>query len=199
VGGGPGPKTPDRGWHEGPQRGDDGAVTPPAFPVAVHAVPEGAFYSILLLLHVACAVIGFGALCLTGFQAHRAGRGPSAPGADGVRRFFRPGINWAARALYGVPVFGFALIAASRGAFSADDGFVVIGLGLWALATLVAEGLVWPGERRLQEVVSASGDDIWGTAPADARFVRTCRRLALSAGALAVVFVVAVVLMVAQP
>lgn len=95
---------------------------------------------------------------VTGIQARRARRGPTAAGSDGVRRYFRPGVNWAARALYGVPVFGFALISSSSGAFAAGDGFVVAGLGLWALAAVVAEAVVWPGERRIQEVVSTR----WG-------------------------------------
>ena len=49
----------------------------------------------------------------------------SAPLPEPVRRYFRPGVNWAGRALYGVPVFGFSLIATSNGAFSSGDGFVV--------------------------------------------------------------------------
>jgi hypothetical protein len=168
------------------------AVTTPSLPAVVHAVPTGAVYSILLLLHVGTAVVGFGALVMTGVEARRAGKGPAGPGAEGVRRFFKPGINWAARALYAVPVFGFALISSSKGAFSTDDGFVLAGLGLWALATMTAEFVVWPGERRIQEVVSAQ----WATDP---RFEADCRRVALAAALLSVVFVVAVVLMVAQP
>jgi len=174
------------------------AVTSPAVPVVVHGVPTDALYSILLLCHVGCAVVGFGALVLTGVQARRAGRGPSGPGAEGVRRFFRPGVNWAARTLYGVPLFGFALIAASKGAFSANDGFVVIGLGLWVLATMAAEAVVWPGERRIQSVVST-----WAGAVAESgsasSFAGDCRRVAWSAAGLSVIFVVAVVLMVARP
>jgi hypothetical protein len=164
----------------------------PAVPVVVHAVPTGVVYSILLLLHVGFSVIGFGALALTGIQARRARRGPGAGGADGVRRFFRPGVNWAARTLYGVPILGFALVSSSRGAFSAGDGFVVAGLGLWALSTLVAEVVVWPGERRIQETVSGR----WETG---GRFDNDCRRVAASAAVLCGVFVVAVVAMVAQP
>ncbi len=168
------------------------AVTAPSFPAVVHAVPTGAVYSILLLLHVGTAVVGFGALAMTGIQARRARRGPAGGGAAGVRRFFRPGINWAARALYAVPVFGFALISASQGTFSSDDGFVLVGLGLWALATMTAEFVVWPGERRIQEVVSNG----WTTDP---RCEVDCRRVARAAAVLAGVFVVAVILMVGRP
>jgi hypothetical protein len=92
-----------------------------------------------------------------------------------------------------VPVFGFALIAASKEAFSGNDGFVVAGLGLWALATVVAEAVVWPGERRIQETLGAGWDSNEGPFDAD------CRRLATSAVVLGAIFVVAFVLMVAQP
>jgi uncharacterized membrane protein len=158
---------------------------------AVESVPTGVGYSVLLLLHVACAVIGFGALATTGIQARRAGKGGA--GIEAVRRYFRPGVNWAARTLYGVPVFGFALIGASSGSFDAGDGFVVAGLGLWALAAVVAEAVVWPAERRIQTALSETG-------AADVpRFELDCRRVATAAVLLSVVFVAAVVLMVARP
>jgi len=187
-------------WRPGGRGDDDGVVVPPSHPSAVQAVPTGAAYSVLLLCHVASAVVGFGALAVTGVQARRARRGPSGVGSDGVRRYFRPGVNWAARALYGVPVFGFALVASSRGAFAVGDGFVVAGLALWLAATAVAEAVVWPGERRIQEVVSSR----WGTGAgettgSDRRFDLDCRRVAAAAALLSAVFVVAVVLMVAQP
>jgi hypothetical protein len=176
------------------------SVTAPLVPVAVHQlpavvhpVPTGAGYSVVLLLHVACAVVGFGAVVMTGVEAQRARQGPAGPRADGVLRYFRPGVNWAGRALYGVPVFGFVLIAASQGAFSSNDGFVVAGLGLWALATVVAEVVVWPGERRIQEALAAGWESSGGPSDAD------CRRLAGSAALLGAIFVVAFVLMVAQP
>jgi uncharacterized membrane protein len=171
------------------------SVTYPAGPAVVHSVPTGAGYSVLLLLHVACAVVGFGAVAVTGVQARRARRGPGGAGADGVRRYFRPGVNWAARALYGVPVFGVGLISASDGAFSGGDGFVVIGLGLWALAAVAAEVVLWPGERRIQAVVSGG----WDEAASDGRFDAQCRRVSAAAGALTAVFLAAFVVMVAQP
>ena len=158
------------------------------------AVPTGAMYSTLLVLHVLCAVIGFGTLGITGVQARRARRGPSAPGAAGVRRYFRPGVNWSGRALYGVPVFGFCLVAASRGAFSADDGFVVVGLLLWAGAAVAAEAVVWPAERRIQGALASA----WTDGP-DRALERDCRLVVAGAAALAVVFVVATVLMVGKP
>jgi uncharacterized membrane protein len=171
------------------------AVTFPAAPAVVHSVPVGAGFSVLLLLHVACAIVGFGAVAVTGVEARRARRGPTGPGADGVRRYFSPGVNWAARALYGVPVFGLGLVSASKGAFSTGDGFVVAGIGLWALATVVAEVVVWPGERRIQTTVSSG----WETAGSDGRFDLDCRRVSGAAVVLCGVFLAAFIVMIAQP
>lgn len=160
-----------------------------------HAVPTGAGYSVLLLLHVAAAMVGFGALAVTGAQAGRARRGPGQPGAAGVRRYFRPGVNWAGRALYAVPVAGFGLVADSNGAFAAGDGFVVSGLVLWVLATAVAEAVVWPGERRLQELVT----EAWEEPAAIAAIDREAQRVQAAGVVTTVLFVVAVVLMVGKP
>jgi len=173
--------------------GDPGSV----LDGVARSVPTGAVYTILLMLHVLCAVVGFGTMVATGAQAARARRGPSAPGADGVRRYFRPGVNWAGRALYGVPVFGFALIASSDGAFDSGDGFVVVGLMVWLVAALLAEVVVWPGERRIQvELTGHWGDADTDTAPA---LQRDCRRVAAAAAVLAVLFLTATVVMVGKP
>jgi hypothetical protein len=160
----------------------------------VHHVPTGALYSVLLVLHVVCAVVGFGAVVLTGVQAGRARRGPSAPGADSVRRYFRPGVNWVGRSIYGVPVLGFASIAASGGAWRVGDGFVISGLVLWLASAVAAELVAWPGERRIQVMVSSGWDD-GGAVELD----RECRRVAAAAALLAGLFVIAVVVMVARP
>lgn len=161
----------------------------------VHNVPTGALYTILLMLHVLCAVVGFGTVVVTGVQAGRARRGPSARGADGVRRYFRPGVNWAGRALYGVPVFGFGLIAASDGAFASGDGFVVVGLVVWLAAALLAEVVVWPGERRIQVEVTGR----WGEADGAGVLDRDCRQVGGAAAVLAILFMAATVIMIGKP
>ena len=181
-----------------------GAVAPPhplaAVAVATLAglarpVPEGPGYSVLLVAHVAAAVVGFGALATTGLQAARARRGPGVPAAEGVRRYFRPGVNWPARTVYAVPVLGFALAADSNGAVMIGDGWVVAGLLLWLAAAVAAEAVVWPGERRIQAIVSAQWDDPAIRAELD----RTCRQVTAASAVLVGVFVAAVVLMVAKP
>ncbi len=165
-------------------------------PVTVLAtsVPRGPAYSLVLVAHMLAAVVGFGTVGLTGWHAGRAAQGPLAPGAPAVRRYFRSPTNWAPRAVYAVPVLGFALVGLSHGAFRPDDGFVVTGLVLWAGAVAVAEMVVWPAERRLVGVVA--GD--WGAADLVA-VTAVCRRIELGASVLVVLFVAATVVMVVQP
>ena len=61
----------------------------------------------------------------------------AAPFPDAVVRYFRPGVNWAGRAVYGIPVFGFALLALSHGAYSLRDGWVNAGLAIFVAVVLV--------------------------------------------------------------
>jgi len=164
--------------------------------------PTGAAFDIVLLLHVASVVVGLGAIVVSGIQAGRllAAAGDGAPGSPvgdvppTLRAYFAPGVNWVGRVLYAVPVLGFALLALSGGAFGLDDTWVQLGLGLWAVATVSAEGLLWPAERRVQSLLGAAGGDIGSP-----ELRRACRVTCLSAAGLVAVLLAAVVLMVSQP
>ena len=125
----------------------------------MHHQPDGAAFDVVLLLHVGCVVVG---LVTTLTAATTAGRlrrllRSPAPLPETLRRYFRPGVNWAGRFVYGIPVFGFALLAMSQGAYALGDGWVLAGLGIFAAVALLAEGVLWPAERRLQAAVAAAG------------------------------------------
>ena len=98
--------------------------------VGVHHQPAGAAFDIVLLLHVACAVAGLVTTLAAAATATRLRHllRASAPLPDPLRRYFRPGVNWAGRSVYGIPVFGFALLAMSRGAYALGDGWVLGGV-----------------------------------------------------------------------
>ena len=126
----------------------------------MHHQPNGAAFDIVLLLHVACVVVG---LVTTATAAATAARlrhllGSPRPLPEPLLRYFRPGVNWAGRTVYGIPVFGFVLIAMSQGADALGQGWVVGGLVLFGGVALVGEGLLWPAERRLQVVLAAEED-----------------------------------------
>jgi uncharacterized membrane protein len=169
----------------------------------MHNQPSGAAFDVVLLLHVASAVVGIVTVATAAATARRLGRlaRTAAPLPEPLRRYFRPGVNWAGRTIYGIPVFGFALVAMSRGAYSLGDGWVLGGLVLFAALALVAEGVLWPTERRLQHAVTAAGAPLAGPGdrpPTDAVAADAARMERAAAGAL-VLLVAATVLMIAQP
>jgi hypothetical protein len=151
---------------------------------------RGAAYDVVLLGHVLTAVVGFGAVAVAGVYALLLRR-PGAPSVS-VLRYYQPGVNWAGRITFLVPVLGVALVAMSHGQWSYNDLWVLGGLALWAVAALAGEMVVWPAERRLQRLVSEGSPDNAGQRS-------LMRQVVASSAAMMVVFVVAVVIMVAKP
>jgi hypothetical protein len=167
--------------------------------VGVHHQPSGAAFDVVLLLHVACAVAGLVttlAAAATGSRLRRLLRA-SAPLPEPLRRYFRPGVNWAGRTVYGIPVFGFALLAMSRGAYALGDAWVLAGTALFAAVALLAEGVLWPAERRLQAAVGHAGTGV--PLRGMDSMERDASRMARAAGGGLVLLVAALVVMVAQP
>ncbi len=164
----------------------------------MHHQPDGAAFDIVLLLHVACVVIG---LVTTGTAAATASRlrrllGSTLPLPEPLRRYFRPGVNWAGRTVYGIPVFGFALLAMSQGAYALGQGWVLGGLAIFGAVALLGEGLLWPAEQRLQFALSES--DATAAPPAEL-LGRDATAMSRAAAAALVLLVAGTVLMVAQP
>ena len=148
-----------------------------------------AAYDVVLLAHVLVAVVGLGAVVVAGGYALVLRR--SGPGPESVRRYYRPGVNWAGRVLFLIPVLGVALMALSHGDWSFADGWITIGLALWAVVAVAAEMALWPAERRLQVAVAGP------TTVAELRPL--CLRVAWLSAALSVALVAATVIMVAKP
>jgi cytochrome bd-type quinol oxidase subunit 2 len=159
------------------------------FPLMTASHAPGAPYDLVLLAHVLTALVGLGAVVVAGAYALALRR--SGPASESVRRYYRPGVNWAGRVLFLVPVLGVALVVMSRGDWSFSDVWVAIGLMVWAVVALAAEMVLWPAERRLQAAVGdpSSAPDLGGQ----------CARAAAVAAVLAILLVVAAVVMVAKP
>ena len=154
---------------------------------ATHA--RNAAYDVVLLAHVLAAVVGLGAVVVAG--AYALVLRSAGPGRESVRRYYRPGVNWAGRVLFLIPVLGVVLMAQSHGDWSFDDSWITMGLALWAGVAVVAEMALWPAERRLQAAVAGP--------IAEAELGTMCLRVAGLSGALSVALVAAVVVMVAKP
>jgi hypothetical protein len=167
---------------------------------AMHHQPDGPAFDLVLLLHVGCVVAGLVTTTAAAATATRLRRlvRSSAPAPEPLRRYFRPGVNWAGRTAYGIPVFGFALLAMSQGAYALGDGWVLGGLALFVAFALLAEGVMWPAERRLQAAVLSAGTTSGPLPGADA-MERDATSMMLAARAALVLLIIAVVIMIAQP
>lgn len=179
----------------------------------VHAQPQGPLFDVVLLLHVGCVVAGLATVVTSAATAARLRRllGTRSPLPESVVRYFHPGINWAGRVMYGIPVFGFLLLALSQGAYSLSAGWVMGGLGIFIVAILLAEGLLWPAERRLQVAVSAyvsesgseteaeSGADGGADSGAGPNVLHDAQLVIWSATAALVLLIVGAAIMVSQP
>ena len=174
--------------------------------VGVHHQPDGPAFDVVLILHVGCVVVGLATTLAGAANAARLRTllRTATPLPDAVRRYFRPGVNWAGRSIYGIPIFGFVLLALSHGAYGLRDGWVLGGLAIFVGVVLVAEGVLWPAERRLQVTLGALPDDAAAeSAPPDDAAEASVRREARAMMVAAIVTVALLVagsaLMVAQP
>lgn len=170
----------------------------------------GATYQILLVAHVGCAIVGFGSMALTGGYARLAGReeargGPPRAARPGppraARRYFRPGPNLASRLVLVVPVLGLGLVGLDPGA-DLGQAWVWLGLALWALAAALAVTVLWPAEARIQDLLAlpvAGGPTAPPGLPGPGALAQASRRASMSAAAIDLAFVAALVIMVAQP
>lgn len=164
----------------------------------VHHQPDGPAFDVILILHVGCVVVG---LTTTVASALTAGRlrtllRTAAPFPEAVQRYFRPGVNWAGRTIYGIPVFGFLLLALGHGAYVLRDGWVMGGLAIWVGVALLAEGVLWPAERRLQVSLVAVCE---GGVRAEESVQRDAVAMVWAATVVLVLLVAGTALMVAQP
>jgi hypothetical protein len=163
---------------------------------AMHHQPDGPAFDIVLLLHVGCVVVGLVTTAAAAATATRLRRllGSAMPLPEPLRRYFRPGINWVGRTVYGIPVFGFALIAMSQGAYALGQGWVLGGLSIFAALVLVGEGLLWPAEQRLQMALAVEGAE-----PSAESLQHDATTMSRAAVAALVLLLAGTVLMVSQP
>ncbi len=145
-------------------------------------------YVALVVAHVACAVVGFGALALAGIYGW-SGRSPDGDRqAEAARWFASP--NRAAWAVLAVPVLGLVALAVEPGGQGPGQLWDVLALVVWAVAAATWLVVVRPAEARLRATVASSGGGTW---TADAASVGR------AAAVTDVAFVVALVLMLFQP
>ncbi|MGO8871523.1 MAG: DUF2269 family protein [Acidimicrobiales bacterium] len=165
--------------------------------VGVHHQPDGPAFDVVLILHVGCVVVGLTTTVAGAVNTARLRTllRTATPLPDALRRYFRPGVNWAGRTVYGIPIFGFGLLALSHGTYGLRDGWVLGGLTIFVGVVLIAEGVLWPAERRLQVSLAAAP----GGAPAKESVHRDARAMMVAATVTVALLVAGSALMVVQP
>jgi hypothetical protein len=148
-------------------------------------------FVVLVALHVVCAVVGAGAVALSGVYAGTARHLERTGALEEARRWFASP-NVAALAMLTVPFLGAgALIAGARSA-QLDHPWVIAAFVVWLAIAGLLTGVVRPGERVLGELLSAAEVDF-------SRAAAQARRLSFAAAACDLGFVVALGLMIWQP
>lgn len=150
-------------------------------------------YDIVMAAHVLAALVGFGALGSTGAYAAAARRVSDPFSTASLARYFAPGANRAARAILLVPLLGGALLALGHGR-DVGRAWPWIGLASWTTAAAVASALLWPAERRIQQLLAGAA-----TPEASAALASAARRAERAAAVTSLLFVVAFVVMIWQP
>ena len=158
--------------------------------------PMGAGYDVILILHILFALISFGAVVASAVAAARLRATPEgAKPTEAVANYFAPGVNWAGRTLFLVPVFGFILLPMSHGAYGIDDVWVQVGLALWLAVAVGGEIFLWPAERQVQaELVAIDTDHA-----EPERLAAACRGVLYGASTGAALLIAAAVVMFAKP
>jgi hypothetical protein len=158
----------------------------------------GPSYDLLVGLHALSAVVGFGAVGVSGTYAARARSAAEPQAQEGLKRYFQPSTNWAERSLFLTPVLG-AIVLWAGDSSAVSQAWPWIGLGCWVLAVGIATGLCWPAERKIQMWLADAPVHGEGPVSGLVEFRDACRALQWGASATSLCFVVAVVAMIWQP
>ncbi len=114
--------------------------------------PSGVGFNIFVLLHIICAVGGFGALIYRGWVLDLARRRGAAASA-GVLAVYGQVSQVGEILIYGLVVFGIAAIAASGDHTLFKKPWVIAALGVFVVMLAVLHGVVRPAERRYREAM----------------------------------------------
>jgi hypothetical protein len=155
--------------------------------IVTSSAGHSAIYDVLVAAHVIAAVAGFGAVALSGIYGAIAARATDSGASEESARYFRaPGrAEWL---ILAVPILGVAALGARPPGADFGDFWVVGALLIWMGAAGLLLRVVRPAEREIR-LSSATGR------PSG----RAAVRLKWGAAACDVLFVAALILMIAQP
>ncbi len=157
---------------------------------------DSAIYRIVLLLHIATAIVGFGGLVAHGAYNAKA-FASKASEAVVLLKNTRAITNIAHYAIYALLAFGIILISLSDGAISMGAMWISASFVVWFLMVGAAHGLVKPTLAKMQDRAEAmDGDAILKDDP---EIGELAKKLAMGEGLSQLLLLIALILMVWQP
>jgi uncharacterized membrane protein len=112
----------------------------------------GTGFEILVLLHVLCAIGGFGAVAYNGLYTSLAARRPDG-GTSAVLEVNRLVSGLAEMLIYAALLFGVGAVAASHSTIKFSSPWVSAAFGVYLVALGVLHGWIRPNQRKHLEVV----------------------------------------------
>jgi hypothetical protein len=114
----------------------------------VLASANSGLYKLCLVLHILCAIVGFGAVFLNGLYAAQMRKHPG-PGAIAIHEANYRVSEIGQYFIYGVFLFGFALIGLSDDLWKFSQTWVWLAIVLFVIGLGLSHGVLWPSVRRL--------------------------------------------------
>lgn len=162
-------------------------------------------YRIVLLLHILCAIVGFGAVILNGLYGREAKRRPG-PGGLAITEANYTVSSVGEYFIYAVFVFGFSLVLMSDKAWKFGQTWVWLAMTFYLVGIAVSHTLVWPNARKMKrlaaELVMAGPPPAGappGPPPQVAEMERTGQTLGVASTFLHLLLVAILVLMIWKP
>jgi uncharacterized membrane protein len=158
-------------------------------------------YKLVLVLHILCAIIGFGAVFLNGIYGYQAGQ---RKGPEGLAIFQTNGLvsRIGEYFIYAVFLLGIALVLIGDNVFDFGQTWVWLSIVIYLLALGVSHGLLWPRVRRmsvLMEEMNAAGPPTGGPPPQAAEAEKLGKQLGMIGPILNLSLIVILFLMVFKP
>jgi uncharacterized membrane protein len=158
-------------------------------------------YKIVLVLHILCAIIGFGAVFFDGIYGAQSAqyKGPEGLAISRANLLVsRVGEYF----IYAVFVLGILLVLIGDNVFDFGQTWIWLSMLLFLVAIGLSHGILWPSARRmivLMEEMNAGPPPAGGPPPQAAEMEQLGKKLAVVGPVLNVMMVVILILMVFKP
>jgi Predicted integral membrane protein (DUF2269) len=171
----------------------------------VLATIDGGFYKLCLVLHILCAIVGFGAVFLNGvYGAQIKARMQSGRGAEAIG-IFEANLTVSKIGeyfIYAVFIFGFALVGLSDSVWEFGQTWVWLSIVLYLVAIGLSHGVLQPAVKRmgvLMREMVAGPPPAGGPPPQVAEMAELGKKVGTVGPVLDIILIVILYLMVFKP